>query len=148
MQGLQSMADSHYIIIFDGECNFCHGAVNFIAKRDDKGRFLFAPTQSPAAQKLMSDYKLEAVGCDSFILIKKGHYFLRTDAAFEVTKDLSGFWYLLLVFKLVPVGVRDYCYRLLASNRSKWFGKKQTCSIPADKDSNQFLWSEASLEDK
>ncbi|WAJ71377.1 thiol-disulfide oxidoreductase DCC family protein [Catenovulum adriaticum] len=137
--------DNHYIIIFDGVCNFCHGAVNFIIKRDYANQFVFAPMQSPAAQRLMAEYKLADAGCDSFILIKKGHCYLRTHAAIEVTKDLSGAWYLLSVFKVVPAVIRDYFYRLLASNRYKWFGKKDRCLMPDEKLDSKFLWSEASL---
>ena len=34
------------IVLFDGVCNFCNGAVNFIIQHDDEKKFQFAPLQS------------------------------------------------------------------------------------------------------
>ena len=62
---------NHHVIIFDGICNFCNGAVNFIIKRDHSNQFIFAPMQSPTAQKLIAEYGVEKVGFDTFLLIKK-----------------------------------------------------------------------------
>ena len=39
------------VVIFDGTCNLCNGAVNFIIKRDPEARFLFTPGQSEVASK-------------------------------------------------------------------------------------------------
>ena len=42
------------VVIFDGVCNLCNGAVNFIIKRDPEARFLFIPSQSDLAGQLAS----------------------------------------------------------------------------------------------
>jgi predicted DCC family thiol-disulfide oxidoreductase YuxK len=47
--------DTRYIIIFDGVCNFCNGAVNFIMKRDPEGLFCFTQMQSETAQELIDN---------------------------------------------------------------------------------------------
>ena len=41
------------IIIFDGVCNLCNGAVTFIIKRDRKNLFKFATLQSEIAEELL-----------------------------------------------------------------------------------------------
>nr|WP_299568718.1 DCC1-like thiol-disulfide oxidoreductase family protein [uncultured Shewanella sp.] len=125
--------------MFDGVCNLCNGAVNFIIKRDHKDLFVFTPMQSKTAQKLISKHQLEDVGFDSFILIKDNEYLLRSEAALEVTKDLSGFWYLCRIFKILPAGFRDYFYRILAKNRYCLFGKKDACMLPTPAVKNKFL---------
>ena len=127
------------IIIFDGVCNFCNGAVNFIIKRDSQGIFKFAPMQSEIAQELILKHQVNGVSDDSFLLIKNGQCFLRTNAALEITKDLDGFWFLFRAFKLVPAGIRDYFYRLLARNRYKLFGKRSACMVPSKAVRDRFL---------
>ena len=47
MEHFERETDNHHIVIFDGVCNFCNGAVNFIIKRDPKRVFLFTPMHSP-----------------------------------------------------------------------------------------------------
>jgi predicted DCC family thiol-disulfide oxidoreductase YuxK len=132
--------NNQYIIIFDGVCNLCNNAVNFIIKRDASNQFVFAPMQSPAAQGLIAKYDAQNVGIDTFLLIKNGQCFYRSDAAIEITKDLSGFWHLCRIFKFVPRPIRDGVYRLIAKNRYRIFGKRKQCMIPTDKLKNKFLW--------
>jgi len=132
------MLDSQ-IVIFDGICNFCNGAVNFIIKRDSKAAFKFAPMQSETAQELLLQHEVRIVGDDSFILIKNGRCFVRTNAALEITKDLDGFWFIFRAFKIVPAVVRDYFYWVLARNRYKLFGKRDTCMVPNTEVLDRFL---------
>ena len=44
-----SMEDKD-LVIYDGVCNFCNGAVAFILKRDKTERFIFSPMQSEYVQ--------------------------------------------------------------------------------------------------
>ncbi len=127
------------IIIFDGVCNFCNGAVNFIIKRDSKAVFKFVALQSEAAQQLMLEHLVQEEAVDTFILIKNGQYFVRTNAALEIVKDLDGYWFILRVFKLIPAVVRDFFYDLLAKYRYKLFGKKEHCMVPNKEIRDRFL---------
>ncbi|MBQ4862407.1 DUF393 domain-containing protein [Pseudoalteromonas sp. MMG013] len=129
-----------HIIIFDGVCNFCNRSINFIIKRDHTNKFVFAPMQSPAAQKLIADYSAENVGVDTFLLIKNGQCFYRTNAAIEIAQDLCGGWPLVRVFKVLPRPIRDYFYRFFARNRYHIFGKTHACMLPTQALKNKFLW--------
>ena len=131
--------DQRYIVIFDGVCNFCNGAVNFIIRRDPAGRFAFTPMQSAAGQKLIEKYGAEIAGVDTFLLVKNGHCYERTDAAFEITRDLTGFWHLFRILKVLPGPFRDFFYRLFARNRYKLFGKRDTCMVPTASVRERFL---------
>jgi len=130
------------IIIFDGVCNFCNGAVNFIIKRDPNGVFAFTPMQSDFAQSLIRKYKVKEVGMDTFILIKNDKHHVRTDAVLEITKDFRGFWFLFRVFKILPRLFRDYFYKLFARNRYRLFGKRATCMIPTPDIRSRFIDNE------
>ena len=133
---------TRYIVIFDGVCNFCNGAVNFIIQRDHADKFVFTPLQSPVATGLIAKHGIEEIGQDSFVLIKHEQCYFRTDAALEISKDLSGYWYVFRIFKLLPRPVRDYFYRLLARNRYRLFGKTEHCMVPTPELKQKFLWNE------
>jgi len=75
--------------------------------------------QSPVGQELIEKYGATMVGIDTFLLVKNGHCYERTDAAFEITEDLTGFWHLFRMLRILPRPFRDYFYRLFARNRYK-----------------------------
>ena len=131
--------DNRHIVIFDGLCNLCNGAVNFIIKRDPKAIFVFTPIQSDLADKLMRDHQIISAEIDTFLLIKNGKAHIRTDAALEITKDLSGLWFLFRVFRIIPPSLRDILYRLIAKNRYKHFGKRDECMIPTQELRERFI---------
>lgn len=76
--------DNRHIVIFDGVCNFCNGAVNFIIKRDPEGVFAFTPMQSELARELVVKFNVPNVGVDTFLLIKNDRCYTFSDAALEV----------------------------------------------------------------
>jgi len=133
--------DNRYIVIFDGVCNFCNGAVNFIIHRDPEGRFVFVPMQSDIAQTLIEKHQIENVGMDTFLLIKDGECYVRTNAALEIARDLTGFWHLFNMCRVIPAPIRDYFYRLLARNRYKLFGRREACMIPTEELRKRFLYN-------
>lgn len=131
--------DSRNIVIFDGVCNFCNGSVNFIIKRDPEGVFAFTPMQSDLAKELMEKHQIFNVGIDTFLLIKDGQCFIFSSAALEIAKDLTGFWYLFNILKLIPAPVRDFFYKLFARNRYNLFGRKEHCMVPTTAIRSRFV---------
>ncbi len=131
--------DGHSIILFDGVCNVCNGAVQFIIKRDKKNHFRFASLQSSEGQKLLAHHELPVNDFNSFVLVENGRAYTRSTGALKVTKKLSGLWSLLYGFIVVPKFVRDNIYNLIAKNRYKWFGKKDSCMIPTPEIMAKFL---------
>lgn len=121
------------LVIYDGVCNFCNGAVAFILKRDKAERFTFSPMQSEYAQEVIAQYEVDTVGIDTFMLVKNGQLFLWSDAALEIAKDLSGLWFVFGVFRILPRTLRDFFYKTFARNRIKLFGGTQQCQIPDKK---------------
>ena len=83
-------ADQQHIVIFDGVCYLCQGAVRFIIKRDPLARFVFAPLQSELAQQLLAEFPELSADTDSVLLIKQQRCYLYSDAALEIARDLSG----------------------------------------------------------
>ena len=130
MDETEKNGEDQYLVIYDGVCNFCNGAVSFIIKRDKSERFIFSPMQSDYAQAIIREKSVETVGVDTFMLVKNGQVYLWSDAALEITRDLTGFWSLLRVFTILPSGFRDVFYKLFARNRIRLFGGTTQCQIP------------------
>ncbi len=131
--------ENQHIVIFDGVCNFCNGAVNFIIKRDPDAHFLFTPMQSDLAHELMKKHGMDMLNLDTIVLIKYDQCFVFSSAALEITKDLSGFWYLFSLFKFVPSPIMDFCYKSFARNRYRFFGRNDACMIPTKEVKSRFL---------
>ncbi len=119
------------VILFDGVCNLCNGAVNFIIKHDKKDVFRYASLQSEIGQKLISERGIDTTKIDSILLIDPSvAYYHKSTAALHIAKQLSGIYPLLSVFLVLPKFIRDWVYDVIAKNRYKWFGKKESCMIP------------------
>ena len=125
--------------MFDGVCNLCNGAVQFVIKRDNKNQFLFASLQSEEGKQILEDNNFPANKSDSFLLVEDGKVYERSTAALRVLKNLSGLRSLLYGFIIVPKFIRDSVYNWIAKNRYQWFGRKDECMIPTPELKAKFL---------
>ncbi|WP_068786962.1 thiol-disulfide oxidoreductase DCC family protein [Paenibacillus phocaensis] len=130
---------NEHVILFDGVCHLCQGAVKFIIKRDPVGRFRFASLQSQAGSRLLQTAGSQEESLDSVVLIEQGHYYTRSAAALRIARGLRYPWPLLYAFILVPRGLRDAVYRYVAKHRYRWFGKDETCLVPTRELKERFL---------
>ena len=64
------------IILFDGICNLCNSAVNFIIKKDKKSFLKFATLESDLAAKILSDKNFLFNDLNSFVFVEKGWFML------------------------------------------------------------------------
>ena len=80
------------VLLFDGVCNLCNGAVNFIIDHDPKAHFKFAALQSDygRAQLIALGYNTEAF--DSLVLLSKGRVYVKSTAALKIAQKLNGLW--------------------------------------------------------
>lgn len=127
------------IILFDGVCNLCNSAVNFIIKHDKKEHFLFASLQSDAAKEILLQYPLKKTSLNSIILITNNISYDKSTAALLISKQLNNGYKLIYYFIVIPKFIRDFVYNLIANNRYKWFGKQKSCKIPSLEIKNRFL---------
>ena len=127
------------VVLFDGVCNLCSGAVQFIIKRDTKGVFKFAPLQSSFGQQQLDQFQLDKKLLHSIILVRDGQFLQQSDAALEIVKNLKGAWTMLYIFKILPRFLRDGIYNFIATNRYRLFGKKDECWIPTPELKERFL---------
>ena len=126
------------VILFDGVCNLCNGAVTFVIKQDKTARFKFASLQSEAAQQLLQQHGV-LKKMDSIVVIEEGKIFQKSIAALKIAKHFPWYWQWLQVFWIVPRPLRDAVYDFIAKNRYRWFGKKDVCMIPTPELRARFL---------
>lgn len=130
-------ANTSYIF-FDGYCNLCNASVDFIVRRDRKRSFYYASLQGDTASKILAD-KPELHGKDSIVLLENGKVYTESSAVLRISLKMSALWPLMSIFLIVPKFIRDGVYRFVARNRYKWFGKRDTCRVPTEEESHQFL---------
>lgn len=128
------------VILFDGECNLCAWSVTFIIRRDPRGRFRFAALQSPAGQQLLAACGAAAPPqADSVLLVEGQRCYTGSEAALRIARGLAGGWPLLSAGLLVPRPPRDWLYAIVARNRFRWFGRRDTCMLPTPAQRERFL---------
>lgn len=127
------------IVLFDGVCNFCNAAVNFLIDHDPHGRLKFGALQSEAAAPLLESHGIRADDLESFVFIDRGRVHRRSDAALHLAWALGGVWRLLYPFLLLPRPARDAIYDWIATNRYRWFGKRDACRIPTPELKSRFI---------
>ena len=134
------MESNKKIILFDGVCNLCNGAVQFVIKRDKKDVFRYAALQSEVGQNLLEARNIDTSKIDSIILIEPGvAFYTKSDATLEIDREFGGVWRLLLVFQWIPGSIRNIIYDFVARNRYRWFGKKEQCMVPTPELQAKFL---------
>mgnify|MGYP000630686274 CR=1 FL=1 len=124
------------IVLFDGVCGLCNAWVNFILKRDSKGSFKFAPLQGEYASQVAPE---QSTDLKSIVYVCSGRKYTKTGAVLRILRDLGGVWRIFWVFWLIPSFIRDFFYSIVASNRYRIFGQKETCRIPSAGEKERFL---------
>lgn len=153
-QGAQTAVEPvhHPVLLFDGVCNLCNGAVQFIIRRDRRAIIRFAPLQweglshwlqtnnveTSVISSILSS-RLSSDAPDTVMLVDKGKVYVKSDAALHVARYLDGGWPMLGLMGLVPRSIRNFLYDLIARNRYRWFGKREVCMIPTPDLQSRFI---------
>ncbi len=126
------------IVLFDGVCNLCNATVLFLIKHNKNNNLHFAAQQTATGTNLIQQYKLGQHN-SSVVFIKEDKVFYSSDAVIEIAKCLSGWPRLFQYSIIIPRRLRNALYNFVAKNRFRFFGKRQTCSVPSKEHLNKFL---------
>ena len=127
------------VVFFDGECNLCNGAVNYLIDHDHTGTLKFASLQSNLGQQLLKKLKLDASEFSTMLFWENGYVYLRATAALKMAKYLGWRGLFLQIGWIFPGSLRDLVYNFVANNRYKWFGKRDSCRMPTPDLQTRFL---------
>lgn len=137
---MQNLPKNKKIILFDGVCNLCNSAVQYIIARDKKDVFRFVALQSELGQEICIYIGIDTKKVDSIILYEPGiAYYLKSEAALKIATEFNSIYSLLSLFKIFPQNSGDAIYDYIAKNRYKWYGKKENCMIPTPELKAKFL---------
>jgi len=126
------------VVLFDGVCNLCTGTVQWLIEHDD-GQFRFASLQSAAGAAVLSEVGLDEGYFDSLVLVTEDGPYRKSDAALEIARRLGRPWSLAAAFRVLPRGLRDAVYDLVAATRYDIFGKRDQCIRPSAETRARFL---------
>ena len=131
------------LILYDGVCGLCNWSVRFIIRHDSKQEFLFAPLQGETAKRYAAGVPDDGT-FRSLILIRlfrtdAATVHLKSEAILLILDSLGGVWWVLSWFRVLPKGILDWIYDLIARNRYRWFGKYDACPVPPPVIRSRFL---------
>ena len=128
------------LYFFDGHCVLCSRFVAFCLRRDPRGRLKFASTQSATGTRVVAALGLPGDTLDRTILLLDGDEVLaRSAAVLRALRYLEGPARLLRPLILLPAFLRDPLYDLVARNRIRWFGRRDSCLVPSPEMRSRFI---------
>ena len=123
-------------VFYDGHCGLCHRAVRFVMAEDRAGEaFRFAPLQGETFRALVPAAKRANLPDSVVVRTSDGELLVRSSAFIHIFRRLGGGWRVLVaVLGVVPRGLRDAAYDLVARVRYRIFGRREdVCPIvPAE----------------
>ncbi|SIQ32046.1 Predicted thiol-disulfide oxidoreductase YuxK, DCC family [Rhizobium sp. RU33A] len=119
------------IILFDAECILCSANAQFVLSQDGEKRFRLASMQGEVGSALYRRFGIDPGNPDSIIVVDGEHMLRDSDAVLSIYAGLGWPLKVLSVFRLVPRFIRDPLYLLIARNRYRLFGKRDSCWLPS-----------------
>lgn len=135
---------SQPIVLYDGVCGLCNRLNQFLLKRDKHDRLRFASLQSPLAETILTRHGADPKDLDTVYVVRNyaqpdENLLSRSDAILYLLQQLGGVWSLASVGRVLPRGLRNVFYNLVARNRYRVFGKHDSCMLPEPKHRLKFL---------
>ena len=120
------------LFLMDGDCGLCTYTATFLHPRlTDKTSIQFLAIESEEGQSLITTFPEKFQQADSVYLIRNGKPYMRSAAAIRSLLYLKWYyrmWYPLLW--LMPLPIRNICYRIIAKYRYKIFKSPPVCIYP------------------
>ncbi|WP_078308763.1 MULTISPECIES: DCC1-like thiol-disulfide oxidoreductase family protein [unclassified Mycobacterium] len=137
------MSEYAPVLLYDGVCALCNGAVKKILRDDKVGTMRFAALDSEYGDQVLARHP-ELVGVDSFVIVDNPgepieRIHIRSDGVLRIMDYLGSTRRAAVIARLVPRPIRDALYRLVARTRYRVFGQYDTCPVPPPEVRARFL---------
>lgn len=134
------MNNPENIVFFDGICTICNRFVDFCLRHDKKGVIYYASLQSDFARNFLATRSINVTDISTIYFYTDGKIFDRSTAVIKILKHFGGLYSLFAGFyNLLNKRSRDYLYNLIARNRYRLRGKKDSCRLPTALEQQKFL---------
>jgi predicted DCC family thiol-disulfide oxidoreductase YuxK len=131
--------DDRPILVLDGHCVLCSSFAQFILRTDRHRRFRLMAAQTPLGAALYRHFGLDPTEYETNILIEDGRAWFKSEGSIRIFERLGWPWSLVSIARLLPRPVRDWLYDIVARNRLRWFGARQTCFLPDRSQADRFI---------
>ena len=122
------------VIIFDGICGLCNKSIDILIRLDKNKIFKYTSLQGEYVKILGIDEEI-----DSIIFYDNSTLYYKSTAILKILRGLGGIWILSNIFYIIPKGVRDFIYDIIAKYRYDTFGKKESCRMPTEDEVALFI---------
>ncbi len=135
------MADD--VMLYDGTCGFCAASVAFILRHEQRKSLRFAPLQGAFAAGVRGRHP-ELEGVDSMVWVEapgteREQVAVRGRAVLRAAGYLGRIWALAGIARVLPSGLLDAGYDLVARHRHKLVREPDACFIPSPDVRARFL---------
>lgn len=125
---------SDKVVIFDGECILCNRALSILIKIDRHKILRYTSLQGEYVKRLSLPNDM-----DSIIFYNEGQLYYKSTAILKILRSLGGVWVVVNMSYVIPMGMRDYLYDIVAKFRYKFFGKMESCRMSKEEEKALFI---------
>lgn len=120
-------------------CVLCSANAQFVLRHDRARRFRLASMQGDVGAEIYRRLGIDPEDPDTIVVVDGERAVRDSDAVLAIYSGLGWPWQLMGVFRLVPRALRDPVYRLIARNRYRLFGRRESCWMPSQEDRERIL---------
>jgi predicted DCC family thiol-disulfide oxidoreductase YuxK len=145
MEGLgKGVTHGRHLLLYDGVCGLCNGAVQAVLARDRRGIFDFAPLQSVTSRAAVTQSGGDPDDLDTIYVIANyrdasSRTLARAAAVLFVMKALGWPWKAAGLLEILPNAVLDRMYDVVARHRYRVFGRLDRCAVPPPEHRARFI---------
>lgn len=132
------------IFFFDGDCVLCHNLVQLLLRVDENKHFLLCAQQSDIGHLVLERHGINVDDLSTVYIVRNcgrenEDLLVRSKATiYAMSKTKFALYSKLL--RLIPPAILDFGYKIVAANRYKMFGKKNsTCLMPTTDDLERII---------
>jgi predicted DCC family thiol-disulfide oxidoreductase YuxK len=144
--GAQQPSDAQqiHLVLYDGVCGLCNRLLQFLLRHDHRRVFSFASLQSDIGQSIVVRSGRNPGELTSFYVVADyrtaaSRVFTRSNAALFVAAELGWPWKAAQWMRVLPEGIRDRAYDVVARSRYRLFGRYDRCPIPSPEFRSRFI---------
>jgi len=134
----------HPVLLYDGVCGLCNRLVQFALHHDHEKVFRFASLQSSFGSRVLKQHGVDAAALTTVYVLASGDegqlLLQQSEAILFLVGRFGGIWSVLAqMARVLPFGIRDWAYNLIARHRYRIFGRYDSCPLPRIADRERFL---------
>jgi predicted DCC family thiol-disulfide oxidoreductase YuxK len=126
------MDTEKHLILWDGDCGFCHWSVDRLMSWDRKQKLRSIPRQQCPSPP-MTDLLQDRTDREVVVITRSGEVLGGADAVFFVYGETRSRWIAAILRTPPFIWVARWVYRWVARNRatvSRWLKLEATCEVP------------------